>query len=69
MSRLESVVGKLEDGELPLEASLAVFEEGVNLSRLGAERLDEAERRVEQLLVNAKGIATEPMAPGESENS
>jgi exodeoxyribonuclease VII small subunit len=50
LTRLGSVVDKLEAGELPLEDSLLLFEEGVRLSRLGAARLDEAERRVERLL-------------------
>jgi len=64
LTRLEAVVEKLEKGELPLEESLSVFEEGVRLSRLGAERLDAAERRVELLLSNADGsgrVTTSPM--------
>ena len=52
LARLQRVVSALEQGDLPLEKSLAVFEEGVRLSRLGARRLDEAERRVEILLEN-----------------
>ncbi len=52
VARLEQVVSELEGGDLPLSRSLAVFEEGVRLSRLGASRLDEAERRVEELLAN-----------------
>lgn len=50
LARLGSVVDKLEAGDLPLEDSLLLFEEGVRLSRLGSARLDEAERRVERLL-------------------
>jgi exodeoxyribonuclease VII small subunit len=50
LSRLGTVVERLESGEMPLEESLALFEEGVRLSRVGAARLDEAERRVERLL-------------------
>lgn len=50
LARLGTVVERLESGELPLEESLALFEEGVRLSRLGGARLDEAERRVERLL-------------------
>lgn len=59
LSRLQQVVERLESGELPLEESLAVFEEGVRLSRLGARRLDEAEQRVEELL--ADGETTQPL--------
>jgi exodeoxyribonuclease VII small subunit len=50
LARLNAVVEKLESGELPLEDSLALFEEGVRLSRQASARLDEAERRVERLL-------------------
>ncbi len=50
LARLGTVVERLESGELPLEQSLSLFEEGVRLSRLGSARLDEAERRVERLL-------------------
>lgn len=59
LSRLQQVVERLESGELPLEESLAVFEEGIRLSRLGARRLDEAEQRVEELL--GDGGATRPL--------
>lgn len=50
LARLQEVVERLESGELPLEDSLTVFEEGIRLSRAGAKRLDAAERRVEELL-------------------
>ena len=50
LGRLSTVVERLESGEIALEESLALFEEGVRLSRIGAARLDEAERRVERLL-------------------
>jgi exodeoxyribonuclease VII small subunit len=59
LARLGVVVERLEAGDLPLEDSLALFEEGVRLSRLGATRLDDAERRVERLL-NDEG-ATETL--------
>ena len=50
LTRLSTVVERLESGDMPLEESLALFEEGVRLSRFGSARLDEAERRVERLL-------------------
>lgn len=49
LDRLRVVVEKLEAGSLSLEQSLAAFEEGVRLSRRGAEILDQAEKRVEIL--------------------
>ena len=63
LERLEQVVERLESGELPLERSLSAFEEGVRLTKLGAERLDEAERRVEELLGDG---TTRPLASVEA---
>jgi exodeoxyribonuclease VII small subunit len=48
--RLGQIVESLEHGELPLEQSLKLFEEGVRLARASQAELDAAERRVEQLL-------------------
>lgn len=50
MRRLTQVVAELEGGDLPLERSLQLFEEGVRLARSAQDRLDKAERRVEELL-------------------
>jgi exodeoxyribonuclease VII small subunit len=55
LARLEAIVRELEEADLPLERSLAVFEEGVRLSRLLHERLNEAERKVEILMKNEQG--------------
>jgi exodeoxyribonuclease VII small subunit len=50
MERLSAIVERLESGDLPLETSLALFEEGIVLARASQARLDAAERRVEELL-------------------
>jgi len=55
MKALEEIVGKLEAGDLPLEQALALFEEGVQISRFCNSKLDAAERRVEILLKNERG--------------
>jgi exodeoxyribonuclease VII small subunit len=55
LAALERIVRELERGELPLEKSLALFEEGVRLSRECQERLNEAERRIEVLLQDNDG--------------
>jgi exodeoxyribonuclease VII small subunit len=57
---LSAVVEQLESGEAPLEQSLAIFEQGVKLSRLGSRRLDEAERRIEMLLNTNGEVSTAP---------
>lgn len=49
IAELESIVKKLEDGDLPLEASLQLYERGVQLSRFCHSSLEEAERRIEVL--------------------
>ena len=66
MDRLQTVVAQLEEGDLPLEHSLAMFEEGVRLSRAGAKRLDEAERRVEELLAAGDELQTSPLEESET---
>ena len=55
LAALERTVRELERGELPLEKSLELFEEGVRLSRECQERLNEAERRIEVLLQDDEG--------------
>jgi exodeoxyribonuclease VII small subunit len=52
LSRLRSLVERLESGSLSLEDGLRYFEEGMVLCRQGAEVLDKAEKRVEVLLAN-----------------
>ena len=55
LQQLESVVQKLEKGELPLEESLRLYEDGIRLSRLCHGKLEEAEGRIEMLLKDARG--------------
>jgi exodeoxyribonuclease VII small subunit len=50
VSRLEEIVGQLEAGNLPLEASLTLFEEGIGLAKYCSEKLDAAEGRLQVLL-------------------
>jgi exodeoxyribonuclease VII small subunit len=49
IAELEQIVKQLEDGDLPLERSLALFERGIALSRYCHDQLGAAERRIEQL--------------------
>jgi exodeoxyribonuclease VII small subunit len=53
LAELDSIVKKLEEGDLPLEASLQLYERGVHLSRFCHARLEEAERRIE--ILNERG--------------
>jgi exodeoxyribonuclease VII small subunit len=68
LERLRQVVARLEQGNLSLEQSLLAFEEGVGLSRRGAEILDAAERRVEILIRGEDGAARpQPFGAGEGD--
>ncbi len=49
IAELEGIVRKLEEGDLPLEKSLELYERGVQLSRFCHARLEQAERRIEIL--------------------
>jgi exodeoxyribonuclease VII small subunit len=55
MARLEAIVGELEKGELPLDESLRIFEEGIRLSKNCLKVLEEAERKVEVLVQDKNG--------------
>jgi exodeoxyribonuclease VII small subunit len=72
LQRLEEIVQKLERGDLPLEESLVLYEEGIRLSRLCHAKLEEAEGKIETLMKDARGdlvidksgkAQTKPFAP------
>jgi exodeoxyribonuclease VII small subunit len=55
LAELEGIVEQLEAGDLPLERSLELFEQGVRLSRECQNRLETAERKVEVLIKRSNG--------------
>ena len=61
IAELETIVKKLEEGDLALEASLQLYERGVHLSRFCHARLEEAEKRIE--ILNERG-EVRPAPPG-----
>jgi exodeoxyribonuclease VII small subunit len=68
LARLEVIVTELEGGELPLEQSLKLFEEGIKLARICNARLEEAERKVEVLLKDKAGkMTTKPFEEEEKD--
>jgi exodeoxyribonuclease VII small subunit len=74
LEALEQIVRQLESGDLPLEKSLELFEQGVRLSRECQDRLNQAERRIEVLLRDNQGrpvvsAYTEPTDPDADNNS
>jgi exodeoxyribonuclease VII small subunit len=70
IAELETIVKKLEEGDLPLETSLQLYERGVQLSRFCHAQLEQAERRIE-ILNERGGLSPAPAnlgAEGESES-
>jgi exodeoxyribonuclease VII small subunit len=81
LASLEQIVRELERGDLPLEDSLKLFENGVRLARECQDRLNQAERRIEVLMRDSDGrpvvsefekdedsIDTVNLQPGEDES-
>jgi exodeoxyribonuclease VII small subunit len=63
LQRLEKIVQELEKGEVPLEKSLTLFEEGMHLSAACRKELEEAEGKVEILLKQNGKLQVEPFEP------
>ena len=63
LERLEAVVERLGEGELQLEESLEVFEDGIRLSRECAKQLDAVEKRIEVLTRDRAGWTASPLDP------
>lgn len=55
MEELQQVVNKLEKGDLSLDESLEIFQRGITLSKLCAQKLDEVEKKVTILLEQDNG--------------
>jgi exodeoxyribonuclease VII small subunit len=71
LEALERIVQQLESGDLPLEKSLELFEQGIRLSRECQERLSQAERRIEVLLRDNQGrpVVTNYTAPPQNDDN
>jgi exodeoxyribonuclease VII small subunit len=59
MKRLEQIVESLEGGDLTLEESLKIFEEGMKLIRFCSKKLEEAEQKVTLLIKESGGTLTQ----------
>ena len=57
LTRLESIVSRLESGQAPLEESITLYEEGARLKKHCEDRLKAAQLRVEKIVVGADGQA------------
>ena len=59
LKQLEQIVQELESGDLPLEKALKKFEEGIQLSKLCSQTLDETEQKISILLKGQNGEVIE----------
>ena len=68
IQRLEKIVDDLEKGELDIDKSLEIFEEGIKMSRVCSKKLAEAEAKIEKLTRNQKGELITELFPVEDDN-
>lgn len=66
MKRLEEIVDELEKGELDIDKSLEIFEEGIKMSRVCSKKLNEAEQKIEKLTRDQKGELIAELFPVEN---
>jgi len=63
MTRLEKIVEELERGDLDIDKSLEIFEEGIKMSRVCSKKLNEAEAKIEKLTKGKKGELVTELFP------
>ena len=68
MNRLENIVEELERGDLDIDKSLEIFEEGIKMSRLCSKKLNEAEAKIEKLSKGKKGDLITELFPMDDKN-
>lgn len=59
MQKLDVIVKQLEQGQIPLEEAIKIFEEGVKLYRSCASQLEEAEKKLQKLVKTETGFQLE----------
>jgi exodeoxyribonuclease VII small subunit len=60
IARLEQIVTELENGDVPLEQAIDWFQQGMELSRVCAQKLDAAERKIEELIEQDGTLTRKP---------
>ncbi|MCD9021318.1 exodeoxyribonuclease VII small subunit [Cohnella silvisoli] len=69
METLEAIVVKLESGDVPLETAIELFQEGMSLSKLCGQKLEQVERRIEMLVEGEGGMQRKPFTASKEEAS
>jgi exodeoxyribonuclease VII small subunit len=67
MEQLEQLVGKLENGDVPLEKAIDLFQEGMKLSHLCSQKLEQVERKIEILVEENGALNKKPFFNGTDE--
>jgi exodeoxyribonuclease VII small subunit len=67
MDQLEQLVGKLENGDVPLEKAIDLFQEGMKLSHLCSQKLEQVERKIEILVAENGTLHKKPFFSGNDE--
>lgn len=62
MDRLEDIVARLENGDVPLETAIELFQEGMKLSQLCGGKLEQVEQKIELLLETEQGFQKKSFA-------
>ena len=65
LERLEQIVAEMEGGKLTLEKMISHFEEGSKLVKFCSSKLNEVEKKIEQLLTKDGQVTTVPFEPGQ----
>ncbi|TNJ67339.1 exodeoxyribonuclease VII small subunit [Paenibacillus hemerocallicola] len=63
MDKLEQIVSKLESGDVPLEKAIELFQEGMALSHLCGQKLEQVEQKIETLLEENGNFVKKPFQP------
>lgn len=67
MDQLEKIVAMLESGDVPLEKAIELFQEGMKLSQLCGQKLEQVERKIEILIEQEGSFVKKPFQPGTEE--
>ncbi|MGB2783813.1 MAG: exodeoxyribonuclease VII small subunit [Atribacterota bacterium] len=70
LKKLEKIVQKLEESELTLDESVKAYEEGMNISKMCLEKLNETKKKIEQLVIEDENkYSTKPFSEKEEEGT
>jgi exodeoxyribonuclease VII small subunit len=63
IDQLEKIVSQLESGDVPLEKAIELYQEGMRLSHLCGQKLEQVEKKIELLVEGEAGLTRKPFQP------